>query len=170
MHPERTYSGGDEIARSARIWLIRRGVAAEDIAELVYVLQKDYIPGLTRDECLENVEHALSKRDVQNAVLTGIQLDELAEQGKLTQPLLAMIREDDRLYGCDEALATAIVGVYGTIGLTNYGYIDRLKPGILRKLDDRRDGETHTFLDDIVGALAAAAASRIAHRRAAERV
>lgn len=51
----------------------------------------------------------------------------------------------------------------GSIGFTNYGYIDRLKPGVLKRLNDKTDGEIHTFLDDLVGAIASAAAARLAH-------
>ena len=74
-----------------------------------------------------------------------------------------IILNDEGLYGIDEILALSIVNVYGSIGFTNYGYIDKVKPGILQKLNDKSDSECHTFLDDIVGAIAAAAASRIAH-------
>ncbi|MNG40377.1 Phosphatidylglycerophosphatase A [compost metagenome] len=61
------------------------------------------------------------------------------------------------------------MNVYGSIGFTNFGYVDKLKPGILKKLNDKEDAQCHTFLDDIVGAIAAAASSRIAHRKQAER-
>jgi len=49
--------------------------------------------------------------------------------------------------------------------MTNYGYIDRVKPGILGRLNNREDGQIHTFLDDLVGAIAAAAAARLSHSR-----
>lgn len=65
-------------------------------------------------------------------------------------------------------LAFSIVNVYGSIGFTNYGYVDKLKPGILQRLNDKSTGECHTFLDDIVGAIAAAASSRLAHRAKGE--
>ncbi|MBJ6362009.1 phosphatidylglycerophosphatase A [Paenibacillus sp. GCM10012307] len=157
------------VAEATEIWLTKRGVTKEAIAELVYFLQKDYFPQLTQEECIVNVEAVLSKREVQNAVLTGIQLDMLAEEGKLLPPLQEMIQHDEGLYGCDEILALSIVNVYGSIGFTNFGYVDKLKPGILVKLNSKADGEIHTFLDDIVGAIAASAASRIAHRKQAER-
>lgn len=150
-------------------WLAKRGVTREAIADLVHFLQKDYYPDLSAEECLGSVNAVLSKREVQNAVLTGIQLDLLAEEGKLIAPLQEMVYNDEGLYGCDEVLALSIVNVYGSIGFTNFGYIDKLKPGILLKLNDKSDGEIHTFLDDIVGAIAASAASRIAHRKQAER-
>jgi phosphatidylglycerophosphatase A len=54
--------------------------------------------------------------------------------------------------------------VYGSIGLTNFGFLDKEKFGIIKKLDEHEGEEVHTFMDDIVCALAAAAASRIAHR------
>jgi phosphatidylglycerophosphatase A len=158
-----------EVARATEEWLTKRGVNKQQIGQLVMLLQKDYFPDLTLAECVLNVESVLSKREVQNAVLTGIQLDMLAEEGKLLPPLQNMISYDEGLYGCDEILALSIVNVYGSIGFTNFGYIDKLKPGVLKKLNDKNSGEIHTFLDDIVGAIAAAASSRIAHRKQAER-
>lgn len=82
----------------------------------------------------------------------------------LDEPLQSIIEVDESLYGVDEILAFSIVNVYGSIGFTNYGYIDKQKPGILQKLNDHSSGDCHTFLDDIVGAIAAAASSRLAHR------
>ncbi|MDQ0177714.1 phosphatidylglycerophosphatase A [Bacillus chungangensis] len=149
--------------QTARQWLKERGVQIEDIAELVLFLQKKYLPDLQIEECIENVDKVITKREVQNAILTGIQLDRLAEKGQLEEPLQSIIQYDESLYGVDEILALSIVNVYGSIGLTNYGYIDKVKPGILSKLNDHSNGSCHTFLDDIVGAIAAAASSRLAH-------
>lgn len=153
-----------DLERTARDWLTDRGVTIEDIGDLVYFLQEKYHPDLQMDDCLENVQRVLEKREVQNAILTGIQLDRLAEKGMLEEPLQSTIGVDEGLYGVDEIIALSIVNVYGSIGFTNYGYIDKLKPGILKKLNDKSTGECHTFLDDIVGAIAAAASSRLAHR------
>ncbi|UTR11618.1 phosphatidylglycerophosphatase A [Evansella sp. LMS18] len=150
------------ITKTARSWLEERGVTIEDIAELVFFLQEKYYPNLTMDLCRENVERVLTKREVQNAIITGIQLDRLAEEKMLAEPLQGIIERDEGLYGVDEVVALSIVNVYGSIGFTNYGYIDKLKPGILKKLNDKSNG-CHTFLDDIVGAIAAAASSRLAH-------
>jgi len=142
-----------------------RGVSLQQIGELTYFLQEKYYDTLTVDDCVYNVKAVLKKREVQNAILTGIQLDELAEKGLLDYPLQDMIAKDYSLYGIDEILAFSIVNVYGSIGFTNFGYIDKVKPGILRELDIKDDakGVCHTFLDDLIGAVAAAAASRIAH-------
>ncbi|MGO2686682.1 MAG: phosphatidylglycerophosphatase A family protein, partial [Enterococcus italicus] len=119
---------------------------------------------LTLEECMESVEAVLKKREVQNTILTGIQLDVLAEQNKLLTPLQDIVAKDEGLYGIDEIMALSIVNVYGSIGFTNYGYIDKVKPGILAMLNSHEGPQVHTFLDDIVGAMAAAAASRIAHQ------
>ncbi|WP_178075706.1 phosphatidylglycerophosphatase A family protein [Paenibacillus oralis] len=158
-----------KVADATKVWLHKRGVTIEQIAELVLFLQQKYYPNLTMEECVHNVEQVLTKREVQNAVLTGIQLDILAEQGLLIPELQEMIANDESLYGVDEILAFSIVNVYGSIGFTNYGYVDKLKPGILEKLNDKTLGPINTFLDDIVGAIAASASSRIAHRKQAER-
>jgi len=157
------------VQQAANEWLSQRGVTLQDIAKLTFFLQKDYFPGLTMEDALVSVEAVVQKREVQNAILTGIQLDILAEEGKLLSPLQEMIVNDEGLYGCDEILALSIVNVYGSIGLTNFGYIDKLKPGILKMLNDKHGEHKHTFLDDIVGAIAAAASSRIAHRKQAEK-
>ena len=150
----------------ARQWLAGRGVTIEHIAELVYYLQSKYHSNLQMDECIHNVNRVITKREVQNALFTGIQLDILAEKGLLQEPLQSFIAKDEGLYGVDEILALSIVNVYGSIGFTNYGYIDKQKPGILKQLNDKSSGYCHTFLDDIVGAIAAAASSRLAHRAA----
>lgn len=156
----------DIVEQKAREWLEKRGVTIDDISDLVYFLQVKYHTNLKFEECKENVERVLSKREVQNAILTGIQLDMLAEKGLLEEPLLDIIKRDESLYGVDEIIALSIVNVYGSIGFTNYGYIDKQKPGILEKLNDKEGELCHTFLDDIVGAIAAAASSRLAHRAA----
>ncbi|MCJ7840321.1 phosphatidylglycerophosphatase A [Lederbergia sp. NSJ-179] len=160
MDPIRKIGKTEETARRL---LEERGVKIQDIAELVMYLQKRYHPDLEIEECIGNIERVLQKREVQNAILTGIQLDKLAEKGLLDEPLQQIIADDESLYGVDEILAFSIVNVYGSIGFTNYGYIDKQKPGILERLNDHSTGECHTFLDDIVGAIAAAASSRLAH-------
>ena len=67
------------------------------------------------------------------------------------------------MFGIDEILALSIVNLYGSIGFTNYGYIDKVKPGIVKNLDSQVDSHCNTFLDDLVGAVAAAAAGKLAH-------
>ncbi|GAA3330327.1 hypothetical protein GCM10020331_082410 [Ectobacillus funiculus] len=88
--------------------LQERGIRIEDIAELTMFLQKAYIPDLTMQDCIESIEHVLKKREVQHALLTGIELDLLAENGKLSAPLQQLIKQDESLYGIDEILALSI--------------------------------------------------------------
>ncbi|MBC8079717.1 MAG: phosphatidylglycerophosphatase A [Gorillibacterium sp.] len=158
----------EKVASASLEWLLARGVQLEEIAELVLHAQREYYPNLLMEECLGAVKRVLSKREVQNALLLGIQLDILTEEGKLLPPLLDMLIYDEQLFGCDEVLAFSIVNVYGSIGFTNYGYFDKTKPGVLARLNNKDSGEIHTFLDDLVGAVAASACSYIAHRKQAE--
>lgn len=144
-------------------YLARRGVTTGRIAEIVYRLQAPYNPSLTMEACEESVLAVLHKREVQYVLYTGIALDELAEQKRLPQPLQDIMETDAPLYGVDETLALGIVHVYGMIGLTSFGYLDKEKSGIIRELNDLRSG-IHVFLDDLVAGLAAAASARIAHR------
>jgi len=144
--------------------LASRGVRLEEIAQIVLELQKPYRPNLTLDECRESVEKVMEKREVQHAVLTGIALDVLAETSGLPEPLQSLVKTDDPLYGIDEILALSITNIYGTVGLTNFGYVDKRKLGVLRVLNTRKDKVVNTFLDDLVAGIAGAAAARIAHR------
>ena len=118
--------------------LAERGVTLEDIAELVFYVQKPYMPNLKLEECRDSV-------------------------ASVSQPLQRIVANDESLYGIDEILAFSIVNLYGSIGFTNYGYLDKVKPGIIKKLDSEEGGRCNTFLDDLVGAVAAAAAGKLAH-------
>lgn len=153
----------DAVYVAAMNCLQDRGVTIDDLVDLVIFLQAEYYPDLTRADFVKPVRKVLRKREVQNAILTGIQIDRLSEQGILNEPLQTMVANDEGLYGIDEIMAFSIVNVYGSIGFTNYGYIDKVKPGILKKLDNKGDGQVHTFLDDIIGAIAAAASASLAH-------
>lgn len=141
----------------------KRGVRLEDIGDLVFTLQSKYHPGLTMETCIENIKAVLNKRETIHAVLTGIALDEFAEKEQLPGALQSIVRSDESLYGIDEIIPLSIVNIYGTIGLTNYGYLDKEKIGILKELDEEMGGQCNTFLDDLIAAIAASAASRIAH-------
>ncbi|MFN2341302.1 MAG: phosphatidylglycerophosphatase A [Halanaerobium sp.] len=143
--------------------LNERGVTLDDIAELVLKIQKPYDPDISLERCYENVDAVLQKREVAHAILTGVALDELAERKELPEPIQSIIDTDEGLYGIDEIIPLSIVNLYGTIGLTSYGYLDKAKSGIIKELDTKKDGRVNTFLDDLVAGVAAAAASRYAH-------
>lgn len=145
-----------------------RGVSIVDIAELVFELQKPYVPTISMDTCIEHVGKVLEKREVQNAVLTGLVLDIYAEKKMLPEPLQTILETDEGLYGVDEVLALSITNIYGSIGFTNFGYLDKIKIGVLKGLNNKDGGKVNTFLDDLVAAIAASAASRLAHQGAEE--
>ena len=142
-----------------------RGVTIDDLAELVMFLQTKYVPDLSEADCKAALLRVLSKREVQYCVLTAIALDKCAYNHTMDDPIIESIIDSDApLYGLDEVVAYAICNLYGSIALTNFGYIDKVKPGIIAKLNDANHNNVcNTFLDDIAGALAAAAAASIAH-------
>lgn len=144
--------------------LKRRGVKLEDIAEIVYEMQLPYNEGLTMENCLNSIESVLKKRELQHAILVGIELDELCEQGKLSEPLQEIVKSDEGLFGVDETIALGAVFTYGSIAVTTFGHLDKNKIGIINELDTKKGRGVHTFLDDLVASIAASAASRIAHR------
>lgn len=143
-----------------------RGVTIREMADLALELQKKYDHNLTVEDCEKAIEMVLEKREVTHAILTGIAIDEAVEKNIFDDEINTIIKEDKPLYGIDEILALSIVNVYGSIALTNFGYLDKLKPAIVGKIDQlgKQNGGCSTFLDDIVGAIIAAAVSRIAHK------
>ncbi|MFC4075779.1 phosphatidylglycerophosphatase A family protein [Salinithrix halophila] len=144
--------------------LSERGVTLEDISDIAYELQRPYHKQLEKKQCRDSVEQVLKKREVQHALITGIALDSLAERKCLPVPLQRMMEVDEPLYGLDEILALSITNVYGTIGLTSFGYLDKTKLGVIRRLNNH-SGRIHVFLDDLVAGVAAAASARIAHEK-----
>ncbi|MDD4237311.1 MAG: phosphatidylglycerophosphatase A [Desulfotomaculaceae bacterium] len=143
--------------------LMERGVYLHEIAQIVYDLQIGFVPGLTLEYCVEVLTGVFEKREVQFAVLTGVALDKLAEANLLPSPLQKIIQSDHLLYGIDEVLGLGIANIYGTIGTTSFGYLDKEKVGVIGRLNFNKMNKVNTFLDDLVAGIAAAAAAKIAH-------
>ncbi len=101
-----------------------RGVTYEDIAEMAYNLQKKFVPNIQMDEVKKDTIDVLHKREVLNNAMVGLELDRLATQGLIKEPLESIIMNDSGVFGVDEGIALNIANIYGTIGITNYGYID----------------------------------------------
>lgn len=144
--------------------LKERGVNLEEMAQIVYDLQAKYTKGLTLEKCLEAINSVLEKTETINAIITGITLDKLAEEKVFTNgnPLQEILEKDDGLYGIDEIVALSIVNMYGSIALTNFGYLDKVKPGLIGRLNNN-NGNINVFLDDLVCAIIASACGKIAH-------
>lgn len=153
-----------DVKQAALDKLAERGVHLEDIAHIVYEMQSPYNPNLEPQMCLESVKAVLEKRELQHAILVGIELDQLAERKLLSEPLQSLVEADEGLFGCDETLALGSVLGYGSIAVTTFGHLDKHKVGIIKRLDTKSGKGIHTFLDDLVASIAASASSRIAHR------
>lgn len=157
------YFSREEMERLNIEKLTERGVTVEDIAEVAYNQQLKYNPNVSMDEVIISVKKILSLRDVFHLLQLGAEIDILAEKGLLSQPIQDIINYDLGVFGIDEIFGLDIARLYGSIGQTNFGDIDVNKPGIVHKLNEegKKEGHCHTFLDDIVGAIAAAATIRI---------
>ncbi|MEN9406317.1 MAG: hypothetical protein RLZ12_601 [Bacillota bacterium] len=155
--------GGFSLYQECIMLLKERGVLVDDIAELTHWLQGPYRPDISLAACLKSVHAVLKKKDVQHALLTGISLDQLTEKKALPTMLQTILEQDQPLYGIDEILALGVANNFGTIAITNFGFLDRNKVGVLKKLDRGSEGD-HVFLDDLVAAIAASAAARLAYR------
>lgn len=142
-----------------------RGVTLESLAKPAYDNQSKYVD-ITLDDAVDAVKDVLHKNEVINAVLTAIELDRQAERNQIIDPYLQeIITNDESLYGIDEILALSITNIFGSIALTNFGYLDKVKHGIAKKLDTLGKEKINcmTFLDDVASAIIAGASSKLAH-------
>lgn len=159
----RIYFSREEMFKLNRDRLLERGVSVEAIAEIAYRQQARYNSEISMKVCIESVEKILSYRDIFHLVQLSIEIDRMTEEGLFKSPIQDIMRADLGMFGVDEIFGLNIASMYGTIGQTNFGDIDVNKPGIVKKLNDEGKGvHCHTFLDDVVGALGAAASTRVA--------
>lgn len=145
--------------------LQERGVTIDDLVNLTFKMQEEFIPKLTHEECREAVIDVMHKREFLNNAMVGLELDRLTEDNQVAEPLATIIKNDAGVFGVDEALALQIAELYGTIGVTNFGYLDRVKSGIIKQFDTD-SGHVNTFIDDLLGAIVAAACGKLAHQEA----
>lgn len=142
-----------------------RGVTQQDMGEIVMDMTKEFVPKITLDECTATVIDVMHKRDFLSTAMVMLDLDRLAERGELSYPLNSIVSADAGVFGVDESLALTIATLYGPIGSTNFGYLDRVKKGIIQHID-HDNKHVNTFLDDLIGAIVAAACGKIAHENA----
>lgn len=163
MKPKVYYSR-EEMFILNRDRLLERGVTIEEIAQIAYNQQARYIDNVSMELCIESVEKILSYRDIFHIIQLGVEIDRLTEEGVFRSPIQEIMRADLGMFGIDEVLGLSIASNYGVIGKTNFGDIDVNKPGVVKRLNDegKQTDRCHTFLDDIVGAIAAAASTRVA--------
>ena len=168
--PKLLYSR-DEMLQLNIETLKNRGVEVEAIAEIAWKQQSKYTKDIPMAVAVDSVLKILSYRDIFHYIQLGAEIDRLAEEHQFKGPIQDILFYDLGLFGIDEVLGLEIAGTYGAIGKTNFGDIDVNKPGIVRDLNeigkneygvDNPDAKCHTMLDDIVGAIAASASTRIA--------
>lgn len=140
-----------------------KGVTYKEIAKITYELQKPFLPDVDLKEYEEATVDVMHKRELLNNVMVSLYLDKMATAHKLDEPLQSIVAHDAGVFGVDETLALQIANIYGSIGVTNYGHVDRVKPGIIGQLDRDKDS-VNTFIDDVVGGIAAAVAGKLAHK------
>ncbi len=162
---KRSLFSRNEMLRMNVETLEERGVSVDDIAEIAYQQQSKWAGDVSRQDCVESVEKILSLRDTFHILQLGAEIDRLTEENRIREPLREILHNDLGLFGIDELFGLELAGLFGTIGKTNFGDIDVNKPLIIEKLNTQgKEDETvcHTFLDDIVGAIAAASSTRVA--------
>lgn len=161
----KVYYSRDEMQKINTEKLLERGVTIEEIAKIAYQQQYRYNKDIKMEDCVESVEKILSLRDIFHLLQLGAEIDRLTEGRAFRGPIQAIMEYDLGVFGVDEIFGLDIARLYGAIGQTNFGDIDVNKPGVVAKLNEEGkmgSKHCHTFLDDIVGAIAAAASTRVA--------
>lgn len=160
----KVYFSRKEMYEMNRDRLLERGVKLEDIAEIAYKQQIKYNKNTTKTMCLESVEKIISYRDIFHIIQLSIEIDRLTGEGAFREPIQSIMKADLGMFGIDEIIGLNIASQFGVIGQTNFGDIDVNKPGIVNVLNEegKKKDKCHTFLDDVVGAIAAAASTRVA--------
>lgn len=145
--------------------LTERHVKIDDLAEIVYQGQVKYNDQITREYCRQAILHVLEKREVQNVILVGINMDKQVDSDKNMDPYLkTILQHDEGQFQVDESLSVAITEVFGGISSSNRGYLDKTKPGIIGEVD-RRTKTCNVYLDDILAALVSAAEAYVANKK-----
>lgn len=165
MNRDKNLFSREEMLRMNIEILDRRGVKLDDITQIAFAQQSKWNPNISYQDCKDSVEKILSLRDVFHILQLGAEIDRLTEEKAFQGPIQEVLASDLGMFGIDELFGLELAGMYGTIGKTNFGDIDVNKPGIVAKLNYDGKGDKpacHTFLDDIVGAIAAAASTRVA--------
>lgn len=141
--------------------LYKRGITAYSIGEIAYEMQHDYLPDYEISNFAEQFSEVLKKREVLNLLAFAFELDNLANKRMFSEPIQNIIENDAGFWQIDEILASSLAQLFGMLAITNYGYLDKNKVGIARRLDE--EDSITVFSDDIVSALASAVIGRCGH-------
>lgn len=162
--PKLLYNREEMLKLNIEVLQNRCNVTVMDIATIAHQQQSKYYKGVDINLCVESVEKILTFRDVFHHIQFAAEVDRLAEEKMFKGPIQDILYYDLGLFGLDETLGLDVARNYGAIGQTNFGDIDVNKRGVVARLNDdgKKDGVVHTLMDDIVGAIAAAASTRVA--------
>lgn len=162
---KRTIFSRSEMLKLNIITLKERTITVGEIAEVAFRQQARWNPDISMKEVVHSVEKILSLRDVFHLLQLGAEIDRLTDEHLIQGPIYDILKVDLGMFGIDELFGLELAGLYGTIGKTNFGDIDVNKPLVVNRLNEdgkHEGGMCHTFMDDIVGAIAAAASTRVA--------
>lgn len=128
------------------------GIQINQIADIAYEMTHEFVPQNTKEHTYNVTVDVLHKRDLLNTAMIMLDLDRLAEEQHLSQPLNDIITNDAGVFSVDEDLVLSISTLY-------------VKKGIIKEIDTRHEHVT-TFLDDLVGAIVAAVCGKLSHKYA----
>ena len=91
MNREKNLFSRDEMLEMNIETLKKRGVQVKDIVDIAYNQQKKWNDDISYQDCMESVEKILSLRDVFHILQLGAEIDRLAEEGLIQEPMLEVL-------------------------------------------------------------------------------
>lgn len=132
--------------------LQNRGIFVEEIADSLVDTWKSSEIKLERKAAIRTIKRALNDPAMQFSILLGLEMDQLAEKGKLSDAVRQIITKDDPLCNIDELVAKAALQRLGSEAIDRFHALDVKKSNnYLKQLDS--SGQVNMFADDLVIAI-----------------
>ncbi len=137
--------------------LKERGIELDDLVETgmeLFTNSRSLSKKKVARALRRSLGRALSDVNVASLIIAAMRLDEEGKGGRIPSLNKEAFLKDPISLVTDETIGTAIANyIAGTLGVHNFLYYDRVKPGIMKKLEP--------FMDDAVGGLVSGVMSRI---------
>jgi iron complex transport system ATP-binding protein len=140
--------------------LTERGIGFDDLVKTameLFIASRSISKARASNLLQKGLRNALSDANVASLLLAALLLDAECGKGTVPDSMVETFRTDSVSLVADETIGIAIANyIAGTLGVHNFLYYDRIKPGIMKRLPP--------FTDDAVGGLVAGVMSKILQR------
>ena len=131
-----------------------RGLSIDQLTEALVENWKTSDGELKTKTAEKSIIRALRDPILQTSILLGLEMDQKAEKGELSDVVRQIVAKDDPLCNIDELLAKAALEQKGRDAIDRFHELDILKRNsLLRNLDSKSGNRVNMFADDLVAAV-----------------